>query len=741
MRLQSFCLLFALCAAFGGFAAERPKQIFAHYMGCYPAGTGPTAHHRSELKLDHNSPAFGQATGGTVYNWDLVPHKTRLSPEASAELDIKRAIRGGIDGFSLDAWAGSAGAKATLDALFRAAEKSGSDFKITICLDPSCLPQHPEDSGDTRPHAYADAIKYLLERHGDSPNLARRNGKPLIFGYHSQGIAKAINTPEDRRKIADAYREVERLVGQPLYFHFCIGAFNWGVPSGKGASVEEAGAWAAEHFPAVGDFFDAYYPTDEILKAGRAVKAKGAEWSQPMWFQYYNRGNQSLYVEDGFNKLRRMWKNARDLDSTLLQFVTWNDYGEDTVLAPGYNTNYAVLAYNRYFIDWWKQGKPPAVDRDRIILSFRRFNEDAQIYPFHAREFAPGVIEVVTLLTAPGRVELPGRGIAYDAPAGMSFRQFPVTPGSVAATVARNGKKVVEVVAPEVITDRPFRPDNTMYAFSSDCDRYWEEDFPGVPPLHYSEYGDADGDGLPNWFEMYYFGRFGDFTTMTAADPEADPDGDDFTNLEEYRNQTDPLVAEKPYRAGDEWRRQDIFDAKTCANPERDFNDRAVWRYYYKHGKQGEIRNDGHYERTNSNLPNVPYTGGVLAHLSPSSAPGFRHLHGWIAFTPEGDTLFKPRREAAQILGWRSPVAGTVSVSGEILPDNGGQDGITLKIGTRTQSLFDKVIPPKTGLKFDLRQVRVQKGDEIFFFCDCSPGFDSDRLVIRNLVIKLDNLE
>ena len=131
----------------------------------------------------------------------------------------------------------------------------------------------------------------------------------------------------------------------------------------------------------------------------------------------------------------------------------------------------------------------------------------------------------------------------------------------------------------------------------------------------------------------------------------------------------------------------------------------------------------------------------MLAHLSPSSAPGFRHLHGWIAFTPEGDTLFKPRREAAQILGWRSPVAGTVSVSGEILPDNGGQDGITLKIGTRTQSLFDKVIPPKTGLKFDLRQVRVQKGDEIFFFCDCSPGFDSDRLVIRNLVIKLDNLE
>lgn len=47
--------------------------------------------------------------------------------------------------------------------------------------------------------------------------------------------------------------------------------------------------------------------------------------------------------------------------------------------------------------------------------------------------------------------------------------------------------------------------------------------------------GDADQDGLPDWWENAYFG------SSTAADPNADTDGDGFTNLQEYANGTDPL--------------------------------------------------------------------------------------------------------------------------------------------------------------------------------------------------------
>lgn len=44
---------------------------------------------------------------------------------------------------------------------------------------------------------------------------------------------------------------------------------------------------------------------------------------------------------------------------------------------------------------------------------------------------------------------------------------------------------------------------------------------------------DSDGNGLPDWWELQHFGA-------TAVDPDADPDGDGFTNREEFRAALDP---------------------------------------------------------------------------------------------------------------------------------------------------------------------------------------------------------
>ncbi|MBM4031800.1 MAG: hypothetical protein FJ291_08460 [Planctomycetes bacterium] len=52
----------------------------------------------------------------------------------------------------------------------------------------------------------------------------------------------------------------------------------------------------------------------------------------------------------------------------------------------------------------------------------------------------------------------------------------------------------------------------------------------------------ANGDGLPNWFEMYWFGKWGDLRTATVADPNADPHGTGKTNLQHYLDQTDPTL-------------------------------------------------------------------------------------------------------------------------------------------------------------------------------------------------------
>jgi hypothetical protein len=75
--------------------------------------------------------------------------------------------------------------------------------------------------------------------------------------------------------------------------------------------------------------------------------------------------------------------------------------------------------------------------------------------------------------------------------------------------------------------------------------RNWKADFGEAPPVLRGEYADDDHDGLPNWFEMYWFGKFLDYTTCTAADPKADPDADGRSNLQEYLDQTDPTKGDE----------------------------------------------------------------------------------------------------------------------------------------------------------------------------------------------------
>lgn len=726
-------------------AEEPPKTIFAHYMGCYPAGYGPTEVHwqNQATEMKHDSTNYLAANGGRIVNWPLVPQNRRLTPGQDAELEIRRAIRGGIDGFAVDAWAGRDQAKAVLDELFAAAERIGKPFALTVCLDPAC-----HEKRDTGNHidTYTETIRWLLERHGQSPYLARRDGKPLIFGYGSNGIIfdpafRALpETPEKWAQIANAYKQVEKNVGQPLFFHFCFDNLGSKPPEIR----QQAAAWAGKEFGAVGGFLGNGWDEDEATIA--AIKAGGAEWSQPLFFQYNNKSG-SLMVEPGTDKLRKAWKKARDTDSTLLQFVTWNDYGEDTVLAPGYSTNYTILSLNRYLSDWWKQGHEPQVDKDQLHLIFRRSINGAETFPFHTRRKADGVLEIASILTSPGRITVPGYNLSYDAPAGLSVRQVPLQTGEVSATLSRDGQDVLSVTAPEKVTDHPFREDNSMVCFSSNFMDEWRTDFGDTPPLLYSEYGDIDGDGLPNWFEMYYFGKFPDLSTATAAKPGDDPDGDGRTNLEELQDRTNPLVPERPYEPGYVWDMSSIIENGLSFNPDRDSHERDVWFYFYKHGDAGKIAHDGRYTRMPSSWQDVPYAG-KMAHLSPPQDPEgtpYKYLHGWIAHkkTPEDrwQMIMRPRANAAVIVGWKSPVNGKVSVSLDVAEVNGA-DPLILELGRNeeTTPLHTESIPPGQTAQITAGSIEVKKGDFIYLVADAKPRSDSPSTMVENLRIQLESL-
>jgi hypothetical protein len=561
---------------------DRPKKVFAHYMGCYPAGTGVTRYHRLTAgeTMHHDRGDDVSRRGGRFRNFDLVPPEPELTAEESADLEIRRAMRIGIDGFAVDAWAGGDGAKQVFEALLRVAAAKNYPFEVTICLD---------DAGP-------EEVRLLLEKYGRNPKFARRDGKPLVFSYFSHGKAMGTLYAETDGRIPDREREAavnrlratelgwhligqtfrkgEETVGQPVYFHYDLIYFFHEVPKEliQPGMMTRAAAAIARHVPAVGSFGTyGFGYGDRMEDIARVVREAGAEWSGPGGMHQKENllpGGGEVFMPRGTEWLRGVWTGMIRDEATLIQLITWNDYTENTNLAPAYNTRYAIYDLTGYFIDWWRKGGVPAPDRDRVYLTYAKYAKDAPSWPFRIGMRSDRALEVLTILTAPATVRLPGRGLEYEAPAGLHAEQFPITPGAVVAEVVRSGQVAVRLESPEPITDRPFREDNAMVCWSTEEQRHWKADFGDAPPLLYSEYGDADGDGLPNWFEMYWFSkergfkpkptdddllegtreirysRWLDLSTATFADPKADPDGDGRSNLDEYLGRTDPTVPE-----------------------------------------------------------------------------------------------------------------------------------------------------------------------------------------------------
>jgi len=564
----------------------RPKKVFAHYMGCYPAGTGVTRD--SVLKagetMHYDRGEDVARRGGRFRNFPLLPREPGLTAEESADLEIRRALRIGIDGFAVDAWAGGDGAKQVFDTLIRVAAAKNYPFEVTICLDPAC-------GADL-----INTVREALARWGDNPKFARRNGKPLIFTYFSYGFAmgtlyRAIDErlPDADRAAAVArlraselgwhligqtFRKAQEQIGQPVYFTYDLVYFFHEVPKEliQPGTQTRAAAAIARHVPALGSFGTyGFGYGDRTEDIARAVRDAGVEWGGPGGMHQKENilpGGGEIFMPRGSEWLRGSWEGMIRDQATLIQLVTWNDYTENTNIAPAYNTRYTIYDLTGYFIGRWRKGEPPKADRDRIYLAYAKYPKDAKAWPFQIRMRSDRALEVLTILTAPATVRLPGRGIQYEAPAGLHAEQFPITPGPVIAEVVRDGKVAVRLESPEPITDRPFREDNAMVCWSTEEQRHGKADFGDRPMFVYNEYGDQDSDGLPNWFEMYWFSkergfkpavsgapdellagpkkhpvtRWLDLSTQTLVDPKADPDGDGKSNLDEYLERTDPTV-------------------------------------------------------------------------------------------------------------------------------------------------------------------------------------------------------
>ena len=112
--------------------------------------------------------------------------------------------------------------------------------------------------------------------------------------------------------------------------------------------------------------------------------------------------------------MRQHWEEARNIPSTLMQFVTWNDYSENTNLSPGINSRYSYFDLTGYYIRWWKDGVPPVYDHDKVYIFSHKYPHGAKVFPFQPKADPDNCIEVVSILTKPARLRA-GKADLLDA--------------------------------------------------------------------------------------------------------------------------------------------------------------------------------------------------------------------------------------------------------------------------------------------------------------------------------------
>ncbi|MFC3197725.1 endo-1,3-alpha-glucanase family glycosylhydrolase [Parapedobacter deserti] len=785
LRSAFITLSFFLAPTFSSLAKDTnsfEKTIFAHYMGCYPLDKY-NARLSSVNPYDFN--VYTNAIGGKIVNFPILQAGKQLDEIEAAALDIRRAIRAGLDGFAVDVLAGKEIGLHTLDVLFAAAEKYDLPFAITFCLD--------------NPSRNPGAIKYLLDNHGNSPKLARRDGKVLLFGYYSMRDAEnyareyferkrtgkqvvpeyyhndtnfkgfpqlprdTLAFPElnsmndflvDPKAFAahvKTFRHYEEKWGTPLHMQFELSSvLRAPSPQFRGEEgyqkIKEIVNILSSGFNSLGLFLPSTFLTPEqIIELSEICRKNNCEWGEALSYQYDNELWERIHIGATGLEMQKRWEMIEKTGSTLLQFTTWNDYAENTQLAPSQEVNYTFLDLNAWFVKRWKDGRDPQVDDDKIHVIYPKYPKGAEenSYPFKVTRVLnfDRPIEVITILKSPAVVRLPGRNISWKAPAGFFYKQIKAETGAVSVEVLREQKVVKLLQCPEPITSMIFRQQATPTTFTTEYEKHWKADFGDSPVVINSWYGDQDNDGLPNWFEMLWFGTYGDFSTATGASPDDDPDQDGFTNLQEYQNRTDPTCKDPvAYNSQFEW---DLTDnSRTLSfNPESDANYNNVW--YYLASTGGSKPSFSRYELT----AYIPRRKGEVTHKS-FPYPVFQFPFGTDQRDPGKPTSsisFLSREnqnyltlnttvENGAAVAWKSPVDAKVDIEVVCKTDN---KDIQFEIFSRgvPQKLHSEKLSKGKVLKKALNGVSVKKGDTIMFHAekgvDATLTFDKLRITME----------
>lgn len=726
-----------------------PKWVITHSMGMMPATTGwglNGLYPENKFALTRPKTHWTSHYGGQYRMLPLSAFHTVLKKDGSFNVaedlrylnrvneakypkyindkyrwDLEWAERIGIDGFGI-LLSKNERSRQFAVGWFKAMEqmlkeKPDTNLRITFMFS-----GHEVKKGSS-PFKW---LKEFCEEKKSSPAWLRHNGKVVIKGYRSMATwsAKEGATVEQAKKAVAINKEfLDSLgLGETIFLfdgtEFMPKGYHDKMAEGRPDYLGDVATEVCKTFDAYmvwgGIIPDATYQANYPYIA-RAVNKSRKAWGMPI-INIHSGIGQFYISKPGVERLLDTWDMAEKTNAQFVQIVTWNDANEATSMLPSTGTNYAFTMLNKHLIHRFKHGEFPEFKEDKVYMFYRKYHEnvDPALYPratvsntVNRWGWTDDMLHVIVFAPEKGTVKITGTDKGEQTfKVKKGFNEFKVKTAinqEIATRVYRKGKLAHELISPERVTDKPFREDLVPWGWSSDCRKYYAMDF-GKEFYPISEYSQRYNDGLPDWFRLLYFGTT---DRLAESEPDADPDSDGVTNLEEYQLGEHPMKKNPVYKAGYVW--DEISKALSRVDPKKQNHTKRNNLNHYpdKHGKlvhgflytkNNDHNFDGDYPYMNkwNNNKNIGWSlrDWSKFHIGPADNGGME-----ISFIPKYTAIYR----------FWSPVGGSFKIiAGVNTPEK-----VALRIQKGSEVIKEIMIDNKQSVELDLKLSRHDKLDFI----------------------------
>jgi hypothetical protein len=390
------------------------RKVFAHYMVCIP-----------------------------TYGGD--------STVADYQREIRAAQEAGIDGFALNCGGWTLREphyKRRVLLVYRAAQELETGFKLFL-------------SADYATGLTSEETRDMVESFRTHPNQLRHEGKPVLSTFGG-GTAQT-------DFIRNEFTGNRAIVYVPFYYP---------RPAAEMPNQAQAEQVFRDH-PSLDGFFHfgAAGTPRQIAESNRLLAqtwlGAGKLFMAGITPCYRGLGgNYRVYETDGFEGYARQWEGAIRDRATWVEIVTWNDWGEASYVAPfgapaatlhwsGHwgpmLSHAAFLGVGRYYIDWFKQGTPPAIREDALFYAYRthlkcvpglrnpKSKDGETAFPGGTATLIDRV-HATLFLTAPASLTVHSGDTSkrFDLDAGVSHVALPLAPGPQRFVLTRGPATVID---------------------------------------------------------------------------------------------------------------------------------------------------------------------------------------------------------------------------------------------------------------------------------------------------------